>query len=69
MLVITERYAGAVSGAGNGLWITNYGHDLYQSDSACPRSVTAESRRASSRFTGCCEHTLDGAESPAIGTL
>ena len=26
----TDRFAGAVSGAGNGLWITNYGHDRYQ---------------------------------------
>ena len=26
----TDRFAGAVSGAGNALWITNYGHDRYQ---------------------------------------
>ncbi len=26
----TERFAGAISGAGNALWITNYGHDRYQ---------------------------------------
>ena len=26
----TERFAGAVSGAGNALWIANYGHDRYQ---------------------------------------
>ena len=26
----TDRFAGAVSGAGNALWIANYGHDRYQ---------------------------------------
>ena len=30
MITITDRFAGAVSGAGNGLWIANYGHDRYQ---------------------------------------
>ena len=26
----SDRYAGAVSGAGNALWVANYGHDRYQ---------------------------------------
>jgi dipeptidyl aminopeptidase/acylaminoacyl peptidase len=30
VITTTTRFAGAVSGAGNGLWITNYGHDRYQ---------------------------------------
>ena len=30
VITSTDRFAGAVSGAGNGLWITNYGHDVYQ---------------------------------------
>jgi len=30
VITITDRFAGAISGAGNGLWITNYGHDRYQ---------------------------------------
>jgi hypothetical protein len=30
VITSTTRFAGAVSGAGNGLWITNYGHDRYR---------------------------------------
>ena len=30
VITTTDRFAGAISGAGNGLWITNYGHDRYQ---------------------------------------
>jgi dipeptidyl aminopeptidase/acylaminoacyl peptidase len=30
VITITDRFAGAVSGAGNALWVANYGHDRYQ---------------------------------------
>ena len=30
VITSSTRFAGAVSGAGNGLWITNYGHDRYR---------------------------------------
>ena len=30
VITSSQRFAGAVSGAGNGLWITNYGHDRYR---------------------------------------
>ena len=30
VITSTDRFAGAVSGAGNALWIANYGHDRYQ---------------------------------------
>ncbi len=30
VITTSNRFAGAVSGAGNGLWITNYGHDRYR---------------------------------------
>jgi len=30
VITTSDRFAGAISGAGNGLWITNYGHDRYQ---------------------------------------
>ena len=30
VITTSDRFAGAVSGAGNGLWIANYGHDRYQ---------------------------------------
>ena len=30
VITSTDRFAGAISGAGNALWITNYGHDRYQ---------------------------------------
>jgi dipeptidyl aminopeptidase/acylaminoacyl peptidase len=30
VITSTDRFAGAISGAGNALWIANYGHDRYQ---------------------------------------
>jgi len=30
VITTSNRFAGAISGAGNGLWITNYGHDRYR---------------------------------------
>jgi dipeptidyl aminopeptidase/acylaminoacyl peptidase len=41
---ISDRYAGAVSGAGNALWIANYGHDRYQKWYAMELGLPWESR-------------------------
>lgn len=30
MITSTDRFAGAISGASVGLWISTYGHDMYQ---------------------------------------
>ncbi len=40
----TDRYAGAVSGASNALWIANYGHDRYQAWYAMELGLPWESR-------------------------
>ena len=44
VITITDRYAGAISGAGNSLWIANYGHDRYQKWYAMELGLPWESR-------------------------
>ena len=44
VITISDRYAGAVSGAGNALWIANYGHDRYQKWYALELGLPWESR-------------------------
>jgi dipeptidyl aminopeptidase/acylaminoacyl peptidase len=44
VITITDRYAGAISGAGNSLWIANYGHDRYQKWYALELGLPWESR-------------------------
>jgi dipeptidyl aminopeptidase/acylaminoacyl peptidase len=51
VITSTHRFAGAVSGAGNALWVANYGHDRYQAWYEAELGLPWESREVWERVS------------------